>query len=96
LSKTFANPFTARHGNPSPTFYCSRECQATDYKQHKTTACRDANARKQLWRGAKLAQQMFFVYREATFDQIIPKVEVDGEYPKHSPLIVVESGWFRS
>ena len=54
-------------GNPSPTFYCSVECQNVDWAKHKVT-CRHADARKTLYRGAELLQATFYIVREVAFD----------------------------
>lgn len=56
-----------QHGNLSPTAYCSRECQEADWKKHKVE-CRYANYRKQLYRGALLVQQAFYIFRLIAFD----------------------------
>lgn len=43
-------------GRPSQVFYCSKTCQGADWKEHKDKACKHANARKKLFRGAALIQ----------------------------------------
>ncbi|KAK3681936.1 hypothetical protein LTR37_020732 [Vermiconidia calcicola] len=65
-----------KDGNAAPTFYCGRECQAADYKDHSKGPCKAANARKQLYRGALLLQDLFYAYREIAFDLDMINVEV--------------------
>jgi hypothetical protein len=62
---------------PSPTYYCSKTCQAANFQDHKAI-CRVANARKRLYRGALLVQQAFYTFREAAFDVQIPTFWKEG------------------
>ena len=55
----------------SAVFYCSKTCQTTDYANHKLS-CLD---RVQLFRGAKLLQQVLYTFRELGFDLDISDVE---------------------
>ena len=52
---------------PSPTYYCGKECQIKAWNKHKAI-CRGVTARKQLFRGGELLQEVFYTYREAAFD----------------------------
>ncbi|KAK3691780.1 hypothetical protein LTR37_018438 [Vermiconidia calcicola] len=61
-------------GNESPTYYCSNECQKSDFGQHKTV-CRYANARKQMYRGAALLQNVFYMFCRTMFVYSITDVE---------------------
>lgn len=64
-------------GSLSPTYYCSKECQAANFEDHKAV-CRNANARKQLFRAGAILQEVYYFFREATFDEPICNVRVDG------------------
>ncbi|KAK5163936.1 uncharacterized protein LTR77_010331 [Saxophila tyrrhenica] len=68
-----------RNGNPSATFYCSRDCQTTDWENHKTTTCRFANARKQLYRGSSMVQMAFYNFRTTTFNFNIQKTSIGND-----------------
>ena len=49
------------------SYYCSIECQAANFEAHKLL-CRLANARKELKRGAELAQDIYYAFRQIAFD----------------------------
>ena len=65
-------------GEPSPTYYCINTCQKADWSKHKITR-KSANARKQLYRGGKLVQKVFYAYREAAFDLKIKDIKAKGD-----------------
>ena len=64
--------------DPAPTFYCSKDCQVTDWKNHKTN-CKLANDRKVLKRAGDLLLDTFCDIRKAAFDINVVKVEVQGD-----------------
>lgn len=57
------------------TFYCSKECQTADYKDHK----RICLARQQLFRGADILKQAFLEFREKGFDLDIYDIKEVGD-----------------
>jgi hypothetical protein len=65
-------------GETTPTHYCSRDCQTKDWPAHKET-CQHTRARKQLYRGAALAQDLFFVFRETLWEHEVKWLKVDGQ-----------------
>lgn len=54
------------YGKESLTFYCSKECQITHRKTHKSE-CKYANYRNQLYRTAVLAKNIFFGVRKEVY-----------------------------
>lgn len=46
-------------GHPTKTYYCSKVCQQQDWKEHRKGQCQHANARKKLFRGAAIIQELF-------------------------------------
>ena len=79
-------------GQLSPTFYCNYECLKADWKKHKVSF-RNANQRKQLYRGAVLAQEIFYVVREIGFDGHLKEVvkEENGRMCMHLQRNVVSA-----
>lgn len=63
--------------SPSDTCYCSKACQKADWEPHKSV-CRLANARKQLYRGAALVQEVYYAFRETAFDIDPEDIKVIG------------------
>ena len=59
------------------TFYCNSSCQKADWTNHKKL-CKFLTTRKQLYRAGNIAQQIFYIYREHAFDEVIVKVEKEG------------------
>lgn len=56
------------------TFYCSTECQKADWTNHKEL-CKILQSRKIVYRAGSILQEMFYVYREKTFDLLIERIE---------------------
>ena len=63
---------------PQPHFLCSDKCKLVDRPSHKDE-CNASKARKQLYRGGHLLQQMFYGFREVGFDLELVDVQVLGE-----------------
>jgi hypothetical protein len=60
------------------TYYCGKSCQTKDWGAHKER-CQQIRARKQLYRGAALAQDLFFVFRETLWEHDVKWLKVEGE-----------------
>ncbi|KAK5163940.1 uncharacterized protein LTR77_010335 [Saxophila tyrrhenica] len=71
----------------TPTYYCGKDCQTADFKAHKAK-CRQATARKQLYRGGDFLQDLFYFFREEAFD--IDIVDVKSQ---HGKLHTYEPAW---
>lgn len=68
-------------------YYCGIKCQKKDFLSHKAE-CRESNKRMKLYRIGALLQEMFFTFRELTFELNILKVENVG-----SMIVVHEAGF---
>lgn len=58
-----------------PTYYCSTQCQKTDYIRTHKHACKAAKDRRAVYRVGDIAQLAFYAYSERLFDTSITKVE---------------------
>ncbi|KAH4608983.1 MYND-type zinc finger protein samB [Parastagonospora nodorum] len=75
--------------------YCSKECQAADWKTHKT-ACADLQLATILERTADIVHKAYLNFRETTWDTVNFKVEIrddevvvyDEFKPHPSPLFI--------
>lgn len=56
------------------TSYCSSECQKANWAAH-SKLCKKLQNRKALFRATDILQEIFYLYREKTFDKRITKVE---------------------
>jgi hypothetical protein len=62
------------------TFYCSKSCQQADLAFHRQS-CKQLKHRKVPYRTGKLAQDIFYAFREQTFETQIGIIEdKDGGY----------------
>jgi hypothetical protein len=77
-------------GNASQTYYCSKECQTEDFDTHVDHACLFSNARKQLYRGAEVLQELFFTFRQNIFENNIEKTVTDEDGKLHVYLRSIE------
>lgn len=75
------------HGQPSPTYYCGKDCQKAHWTEHKNE-CKLANARKVLYRGGELLQKAYYAFREEAFDLLLCEVRKEGRH-----LHVYEGVW---
>lgn len=64
-------------GSASSTHYCSKACQIADWTSHKDE-CNKSKHRKQLYAAGRLLQQMFYVFREESFEQSYEKLGKDA------------------
>lgn len=55
------------------TYYCSPECKRADRPNHEDE-CNIHHGRRQLYRGASLLQETFYLYREALFDRSVEAI----------------------
>lgn len=70
-------------GEPSPTFYCGKTWQESNWKIHKTV-CKHANYRKQLYRAGTLVQNAFHSTHQESFDSKVAKIVKQSERPQAS------------
>ena len=61
-------------GDTTPTFYCGDACQRADWGTHQKQ-CRQANARKQLYRGAELFKTILLSTVKDAFARDIYQVD---------------------
>ncbi|KAF7889979.1 uncharacterized protein EAF02_002394 [Botrytis sinoallii] len=68
-------------------YYCTEKCQVEHWKLHKS-ACKAHQMKKLLYRAGETLQEIFYRYREVTFDIRVVKIEerngtlyVDESYP---------------
>lgn len=54
--------------------YCSSGCQRADWANHKQV-CKRLQTRQHFYRVGSLLQQIFYIYREKTFDKVVTKIE---------------------
>jgi hypothetical protein len=66
------------NGDVSVTCYCSRTCHAQDQDDHKSV-CQIKNARKQLYRGGQLLQEVFLAFQEEIFLPDIHNIAIEGD-----------------
>jgi len=78
-------PCIGCHGAPDSegrqmhtTYYCSDECQITDYDTHEY-ACKAAKDRRAVYRVGDIAQLAIYAYLERLFDISITKTEKHGD-----------------
>jgi hypothetical protein len=63
--------------------YCTKECQKAHWPSHRIE-CKNLQARKALFRAARLLQKMWYAVRRESFDNCVVKAEeVDGELLIH-------------
>ena len=56
------------------TWYCGSECQRKHWKPSHRTKCLELRGIIHLYRGAKLIQELFYIYRELTFELAIDNI----------------------
>ncbi|KAG4428559.1 hypothetical protein IFR05_015963 [Cadophora sp. M221] len=56
------------------TYYCSKECQATDQPRH-VQMCRSLNTFRTLHRASTCLQEIFYMYRAKLFDRPVSKID---------------------
>lgn len=62
------------------TYYCSQECQTTDWDNHKEI-CYRKSLRKKLYRASEILDRIWHALREHTFDLRISKtIDIDGVF----------------
>jgi hypothetical protein len=59
-------------------YYCSPKCQEADWESHKRL-CKNVQTRKYLCKSRVLLQEIFYIYREIVFDNLILKIEKRGD-----------------
>ena len=62
------------HALPTPTCYCSKDCQHTHRAQHED-ACKEYNSTTLLYRAGELLKQAFLEYRKVVYDCDIVSVK---------------------
>ena len=62
------------HALPTPTSYCSKDCQDAHQTQHKDV-CRKFNSTTLLYRTGKLLKQAFLEYRKVVYDCEVVSIE---------------------
>ena len=71
------------------TFYCNTTCQKAHWSKHRPT-CNRLSVRKKLYRAGGILQEIFYAYREITFDKMFRKIERQG---KDLYMYEVEYDW---
>lgn len=62
-------------GDSPVVHYCNAECQRSDWKRNKPT-CNKLKDRKKLYRVMIIAQDLYYIYRELTWNQlVVEKIE---------------------
>lgn len=64
-------------GDSTDIMYCSRDCQKSHWASHKIQ-CKGLQQRKKLLRAAIVLKAALLIYREATYDIDLTKVDFEG------------------